>query len=1438
MALSSQRLSVVDLTNDDDCDDGDGLLSPVPGALGPTGIAVPLPANTGYSSVSGTTTRPTTAHVPLPGRGPRTQPLPLCVSTLGHPASAIEASPKGSQRPWTTVASGNTGCEREVSRYYNPIPGSTHRDTHASSNFDRAVKRLKVSVPEEPFPVPQGLGYTARALPEAMFTKEQSTHDGGHPRPNAENAQTKPVAHVSHSMSMGREQGKTNRTPSVLYMNSVLKTNGGALPFLDDMGSRKPRALEIGRVSQDVDITEPISVHASRSEYFARATKSPRDDEKDSLMSDISSQLEQEGRKPSGPIVANTASLAPASRPVQSSQPEFRRKKFANHFTEEQDHYLIFLKEVKQNGWKQITKDFNAEFPHREYHTLQSRYSTSLNKRDRSQDPAILTLPQRFAAEAMIDWPNVHANHPGPREKVVIQGPLQDARSVRPLHFPDHLASRPFPILQTTDQDYSSGADSVPRRQRFPRAKRVNYTWPRNRRRVDRTDSEEADSDVASVFGNQTDTDAQTSSGTPTEEAALVLDAAMDVDHVPTDTSHDASDAKLALQAPKVLTASTQNLPYLTDSQRLMILDVTPEWSWDQSFSRQWQGSVLHVDFSPTEMVIVEKAVASVSGSLRKSRHNTLRRQLRNALKNFTDSKILQLVSDIRRRLPCRDRISIAAFLHDAKTGKIADVPQIKRLAAARSQTSMRANQRMSTTTILRQREFGCHSRRGWSTASKPLTYQVKNKYMDTMGPSFTWTGASSDVHAVAWAPNGEYFAAAAVAVDDPHSMQYNRPNNLLYGNASGGVIHELGEHNTKREKTETGANSSHAMFVSQDPKLYTTVSSVAFSTSGKLMFSAGYDGTVCAWHTGTEFTQPVLGAKINFKAKIDMMTVNHNYPGVLATAAKIPESKAVRLLTVNEEEPSDFGKHSFHSSKAVSRSDLKILPTALQFEPRFGGLLLAGFGANVRDTGFDMTGDLCLWDVETQTQMHIHGSNRNVFDVEFNPNRSHMPLFAVGCVAGGNVNRGTRSVLRLYDEKVDKFWCPLEIECKALDINDLVWCPYDEYLIAAGCTDGRAYVWDIRRPTDPIRVLSHGQSIMPLQDGVPWEVTDTGVRFLSWGENATRLYSGSSDGIVKVWDVTRAKENSFVRDLITADSGIMSGAFSPDMSKLVIGEVNGSVNVLEVGRDDYSTKDAEKLRYIPYDDGNERTIIENNLQADSGIAEANNLLQSGQIELAALGGLPIRQAVQGQQYRGPFDQKVDAPFLREQALKFQLSMAVTPGPQCNVAACNVMVKVTSEEIGDSGRSVDRIPDELRRQWKAGDSPLGAVPGKSRCTHCGRLARPSSFDTSDPNPPILCERCSFACFRCGSVNPLAPATTLLICNSCAGVWDVGSLGYYCIQEPRFAGAILDVPLPKQSGKEAYMARLEDVNTSFGDEMNALTDYYLSLAIDRPVSPPL
>lgn len=1125
-----------------------------------------------------------------------------------------------------------------------------------------------------------------------------------------------------------------------------------------------------------------------------------------------------------------TTQLLVAKRPI--------RPKSTNQFSEEEEHLLIFLKEVKRLKWKNITSEFQKYYPSREYTILQSRYSTSINKRNRDEDPTTLKLPAEWAGEATIDWPAVRADMSKPSRSAETGSLGRGAGQVSNRPSSTSSTSKPRMIRQLTDNDYSSGGEIGMHVGRPRRAPPVNYDVRRRNRRL-ADDMNEMDLDDGNIEEPSViDTSARSDS--PSHIQPEVPAKAHVVINPPLELTHEAHDAAIALRCrdPK-----GEKLPYLAVAERLSLQDAPSSWEWNQLASRNWQGMLVHVDFSPVEAARVERALVKDQKRTQKTRHSTQRRQLRSILRSMTGPQLSRLANDLQRCLPAREKISIIAFLHDAKAGILPESPHILRLSAARPQKSMATNSNESTSSILRHRELGVQSRRGWRAASRALAYPVKNKIVDTLGPSSYWTGASSDIHTLAWSPRGEHFAAGAVAVIDQDSMQYNRPNNLLFGSLIKDEIHELAEHRIARPKTESGANSSHAMLASQDPKLYTTITSVAFSPSGRLMYSAGYDNSLCIWDLlWSESSQPELATKLRHKAPVEMMVVNQQHDGVLATADKKAE-RPIKVIQVEEEDLiTQYEKPemtSLQSEKAASRPDLNILPQALRFEPRTGRYLLAGFGANVRDdSGFDTSGDLCMWDLETKSQLSIVGANRNVFDVAFNPNQRSMPLFAAGCVAGSNVNRGMRSVIRLYDQHtMDRYSCPLEIECRALDMNDLLWCPQDEHLIAAGCTDGRVYVWDLRKADDPLRVLSHGPSLMPLQDGIHHERTDTGIRLLSWGDNATRLYSGSSDGVVKVWDVTRSVDDTFIKDLITTDSGIMAGAFSPDFSKLLLGEVNGAVNVLEVGRDDCTIKDADKLQYVPYHGPHGIHNEHYSTVPESGVAEGDGLLLSEELQVVPIGNLPLRQVVQGPNYAGPFDRSVDAPALRQQALEFQLSMTTTSGTPCNIPSCkDNLVKVTSEEFGDSGRSLDRIPDQLRKQWLKEDAATGIVPGKAKCTHCSRPALPSVAD-SDAAAVTLCERCSFACFRCGAANPVAPATTTVICDSCGGVWEVGALGYDCIEQPVSRGTKQDVPPLSRFGRDILEEDPAE-GTSYGDEMNALSDYYFSLAIDRPDSPPL
>lgn len=75
-------------------------------------------------------------------------------------------------------------------------------------------------------------------------------------------------------------------------------------------------------------------------------------------------------------------------------------------------------------------------------------------------------------------------------------------------------------------------------------------------------------------------------------------------------------------------------------------------------------------------------------------------------------------------------------------------------------------------------------------------------------------------------------------------------------------------------------------------------------------------------------------------------------------------------------------------------------------------------------------------------------------------------------------------------------------------------------------------------------------------------ETEDVGVQFVAWGKSLERLYTGSTDGTVKVWNI-RAQGNPLVKVLLKCKRAVTSGAFSPDKSKLVIGDASGAIYLL-----------------------------------------------------------------------------------------------------------------------------------------------------------------------------------------------------------------------------------------------------------------------------------
>lgn len=119
---------------------------------------------------------------------------------------------------------------------------------------------------------------------------------------------------------------------------------------------------------------------------------------------------------------------------------------------------------------------------------------------------------------------------------------------------------------------------------------------------------------------------------------------------------------------------------------------------------------------------------------------------------------------------------------------------------------------------------------------------------------------------------------------------------------------------------------------------------------------------------------------------------------------------------------------------------------------------------------------------------------------------------------------------------------------------------------ITAGCTDGNTYIWDTARGDKPIHILRHSDPVEEFRGDR--EKEDTGVKFTAWGNTPDRFYTGSSDGVVKVWNV-RSSRKPLVRDILEVPAPVSFGMFSPDRSKLVVGDASGRVFLLSVDEED-----------------------------------------------------------------------------------------------------------------------------------------------------------------------------------------------------------------------------------------------------------------------------
>ncbi|KAF3479557.1 WD repeat protein [Arthroderma uncinatum] len=577
-----------------------------------------------------------------------------------------------------------------------------------------------------------------------------------------------------------------------------------------------------------------------------------------------------------------------------------------------------------------------------------------------------------------------------------------------------------------------------------------------------------------------------------------------------------------------------------------------------------------------------------------------------------------------------RNSLAISTFVVDAQAGMLSSIPS--RLAAYPTTTfSPQVHSVCSDihlpSALLRSRALGYTRYRG----RNPVNGSLRDIYSQKWELWKTWTGASHDVMALSWAPDGTRFVAGTTAHCEENNMQYNRNNNLLLGDLAMESIKELPDHRIPRPLITTGEFANQSTFNTLGPNLYMTISAVQWS--GDRLFTASYDKTVKVWNLQSEpklwetqpesdecESQPKLNCThtLYHPEKLEVMSVSNLQGNLIATGCQ--DAKPIRIWSERNDTYDCLPLKTFSN----------LMPSSLVWgtNPSCADLLVTGLSRKGLRTTFSSTkcGTLVLWQVE-KPNVSVLGEwemSQHISDIKWHPSQ---PIFMVGCSTPTAIVRlaetHDRSFLRFYDpvrskHEVNSFHCP------ALDINEVTFCPLDDNYVTASCTDNLTYVWDRRNPSHILHKLGHGKPLNQLSETVPQEEDDTGVCMAVWG--GPNFYTGGSDGIVKCWDVRRSSNELVVDEIATFGHGIMSGALSPDQTNMVVGDSSGSIHILSTAP--FSHKNGQNLVY-------EEAPIDTRNGADyeiSGILESKKLLESGQLTRHPTFGVG-----QGACYDGPY---------------------------------------------------------------------------------------------------------------------------------------------------------------------------------------------------------
>ncbi|GAD99453.1 conserved hypothetical protein [Paecilomyces variotii No. 5] len=526
--------------------------------------------------------------------------------------------------------------------------------------------------------------------------------------------------------------------------------------------------------------------------------------------------------------------------------------------------------------------------------------------------------------------------------------------------------------------------------------------------------------------------------------------------------------------------------------------------------------------------------------------------------------------------------------------------PDVRRTFASEAASSV--SDKMSM--LLHGREIG-----------NRLNHRIRSQTsLDRLRHVKSWKGASNDVIVLAWSEDSTRFAVGAAAQCDEHNMQYNRGNNLILGDLVSNSLKALPDHRIPRPRP-AGAASQQA-YNTVDPHLYMSVT--AMQWYGDTLFTASYDNTVKLWdvssHAAARCSQTLYHS-----SKVQVMARSNFSPNLLATGAQ-----AFGLWNLDS--------RTYMPLEIVRRNptkNLELIPSSLAWgtSQASKNVLVGGMsGRDIESEDVSREGHMAVWRVNEASIScdQLMPNAQNVFDITWHPT---LPLFATGSAApslrSGTTARDTRSVVRTYDALKGKR-CVVELDCPALDINDVKFCPTNSNYISASCTDGVTYVWDMRYPSDILHKLQHGEPLNQLDENLTREQADVGVRVALWGDTTQRFYTGGSDGCLKTWDILQSPENAHVQDVVSLEEEIMCASFSEDKTNMLIGDAAGGVHVL-------SSAPFEHSGSMKFEHAGE-SLEQIKEEEESAAEMANKLLDPRQLVRH-----PVYGVGQGPLYNGPY---------------------------------------------------------------------------------------------------------------------------------------------------------------------------------------------------------